>query len=256
MEPVYPKELGSMQQTASVAPPRRFGYSGAMSTLALFLGLTASALATHPGGNNTIDSGDIVKDQVRSSDVRDDTLGGGGLKASDLRAGSVGGEEVTDDSLTGADVGSSSLAGSDIDEASLAQVPSALLGGFGRTGSENGCDPESATFVTCGATEVLTVPVGTRALIFGRARALVEAGADSGTGSCRVGASSLGDVFTEKSFLVDNSTNSNEMGTVIQITPPLNPGATSFGIACNQSAISGAIKYDEVQASVVLIAAD
>jgi hypothetical protein len=52
--------------------------------------LSGTAYATHPGGDNTIDSGDIQDGQVRSVDVRDDTLAAGGLQAADLRADSVG----------------------------------------------------------------------------------------------------------------------------------------------------------------------
>ncbi len=233
------------------------GYANVLATLALFVALGGTALATHPGGNNTIDSGDIVKDQVRSSDVRDDSLGGGGLKASDLRANSVAGNEVADATLAGADFDFESLGGTEIDEASLAQVPSALLGGFGRTGAETVCDPESAAFISCAGTEVLTVPPGARALVFGHAVAFSEFDADFGVGNCRLSASSVGGGIpnTTVFFHVFDEVSQPELGTLAGITPPLNPGATSFGIECNQET-GGAIQYFDVQASVVLIAAD
>jgi hypothetical protein len=65
-------------------------------------------------------------------DVKNSSLVGG-----DLANNTVGGGKVTDNSITGADV----------NESSLAQVPSALLGGFGRNSVLTGCDPESSTIV-------------------------------------------------------------------------------------------------------------
>ncbi len=241
-----------MNRTANDIPRHRFRYANVISTLAVFVALGGTALATHPGGNNTIDSGDIVKDQVRSSDVRDDTLGGGGLKASDLRAGSVGGEEVTDDSLTGADVGSNSLAGSDIDEASLAQVPSALLGGFGRTGSENGCDPESATFVTCGETPSLTVPGGARALIIARLRAR-QSGDGTDLGDCGFARSTALGLLpnTRVTFDVPVSSNQHEVGTLVTVSSPQISGPVSYQLRCNEQ--SGDIFYDDVAVTALLI---
>jgi hypothetical protein len=78
--------------------------------IALFFALSGGvAWATHPGGANTISSGDIQDNQVFSADVRNDTLSGGGLGAVDLRPGSVGTSEVVNNSLTGADINESSL---------------------------------------------------------------------------------------------------------------------------------------------------
>jgi hypothetical protein len=68
--------------------------------IALFFALTGGvAWATHPGGANTISTGDLINDQVYSADVRNDTLSGGGLGAVDLRPGSVGSSEVANGSL-------------------------------------------------------------------------------------------------------------------------------------------------------------
>lgn len=70
--------------------------------LALFFAITGSAAALD--GTNTVDSGDIIDNQVKSQDVRNDTLTAGGVQAVDLRAGSVGASEVLDDSLTASDL--------------------------------------------------------------------------------------------------------------------------------------------------------
>ena len=257
-----------MNRTAN-DPRRRFDYSSVMSTLAVFIALSGTAIAA-----DTIGTDDIIDNEVRSEDVRDDTLNNGGLTAADLKDDSVGFGEVADGSLTGvdiadgslggaeitasltgADVSDSSLGGIDIDEASLAQVPSAVLGGFGRSSSLTTCDPESTTFIVCASTAAITVPVGARALVFGQARAFSEAGADDGSGRCRLGASSIagGVPGIDKTFVVDDSTNTHEMTTLVGVTPPLTPGPTSFGIDCNQSDLFGAIQYDGVRAHVVVI---
>ena len=99
--------------------------SNVYGLVAVFIALGGTAYATHPGGANSISTGDIINDQVftqdlannnmTSLDIRDDTLTGGGLAAADLRPGSVGTSEVANASLGGADV----------NEATLGTVPSA-----------------------------------------------------------------------------------------------------------------------------------
>lgn len=86
--------------------------SNVVGYIALFIALSGTAYATHPGGANTISSADIIdgavhttdindKDGVRSADVVDDTEAGGGLKADDLAPGSVGSSEIADRSVAG-----------------------------------------------------------------------------------------------------------------------------------------------------------
>jgi hypothetical protein len=89
---------------------RGFIRHNVLGLVAIFIALSGTAYATHPGGANTISSGDIQDNQVRSVDVRDDTLQAGGLQAVDLRADSVGSSEVADDSLGGPDIDEASLA--------------------------------------------------------------------------------------------------------------------------------------------------
>ena len=78
----------------------RLTYPHIVSTIALFLALTGGAFALQ--GKNSVDSGDIKKDNVKSSDIKSPN----GVKTGD----------VTDNGLTG----------TDIDESTLGQVPSAL----------------------------------------------------------------------------------------------------------------------------------
>ncbi len=73
--------------------------SNVVGYIALFFALsTGSAVAL--SGTNTVDSGDIIDNQVYSADVRNDALSGGGLTAADLRPNSVGGSELNAGAVT------------------------------------------------------------------------------------------------------------------------------------------------------------
>ncbi len=229
---------------------------GYLALIVAFTLAPASAYATHL----VVRSSDIVDGQVKSVDVRDDTFNGGGLRAADLGPDSVGTSEVAPDSLTAADlatniIGSNevvdnALTGVDISESTLAQVPSALLGGFGRTGALRDCDPESETFITCGVTGVVNVPPGARALLLARVRANREIDANSMHGRCRLGTSSIG-VVPGTTF--EFASGSPDTATLVGVTPPLPAGSTDIGVDCNQLNIGGAITYDQVSVTVVLI---
>jgi hypothetical protein len=169
--------------------------------------------------------------------------------------GSLIGSDIKGESLTGGQILDGTLTGADVNESSLGQVPSALLGGFGRTGAETSCDPESGTFITCAATEVLNVPAGARALILARIRGIPDGGEDRGVGECRLGTSSIGVVPNTTQVLATFVTNNGtETATLVGVTPPLPAGATSFGVDCNQT--DGGIHHDDVSATVVLISSN
>jgi Chaperone of endosialidase len=70
-----------------------------LSALALFVALGGTALATHPGGANTISSGDIITGEVKSVD-----LGNGEVKTDDLAANSVGSGKIADRQVKNADL--------------------------------------------------------------------------------------------------------------------------------------------------------
>ncbi len=94
--------------------------SNVYGLIAVFLAMTGTAMATHPGGDDTIDSGDIVDNEVRTFDVRDDTLAGGGLGAIDLRTDSVRTDEIVDKTIVSADVRNDALAGGGLGAVDLA----------------------------------------------------------------------------------------------------------------------------------------
>jgi hypothetical protein len=100
-----------------------------LALLCLFLIMSGgTAYATHPGGENTISSTDIIDNEVKTQDVRD-----GNIRREDIRTdavvtehiatGAVQSIDVADDTtsgaLTGTDVLNNSLTGTDVDESSL-----------------------------------------------------------------------------------------------------------------------------------------
>jgi hypothetical protein len=117
--------------------------SNVIGYLALFFALSGSvAYATHPGGDNTIDSGDIINGQVtepdiatnavRSAEILNDSMAGGGLEQQDLQGSSVGGSEirnnavasgeVENDSLGSDDLGPDSVGSSEVEDFSLSNA--------------------------------------------------------------------------------------------------------------------------------------
>jgi hypothetical protein len=133
----------------------RLTFANVVSVIALFVALGGTAIATHPGGQNTISTADIINGQVKTDDlgngdvkvadvgqgaVATDEIVNGQVKASDIGDGQVKTAEiangqvlgadigegevrsgdVANDNLTGTDVANNSLKGADIDEGSLA----------------------------------------------------------------------------------------------------------------------------------------
>jgi hypothetical protein len=119
--------------------------------VALFFAISGGAAwAVHPGGANTISSGDIINGEVKSLDVGDgevknadlaaDSVGSGkiadrqvknvdlsiGASSSNTIAdGGVQGIDVKNATLTGTNIAADSIEGADINESSLGQVPNA-----------------------------------------------------------------------------------------------------------------------------------
>jgi hypothetical protein len=125
--------------------------------VAVFLALSGGvAWASHPGGQNTINSADIINGEVKEADVgqaavasnevKNDSIVGGDVAPNSLTAADVKNETLTaselapnsiptgrvlDGTLTGADVANNALKGADIDEASLS---GALIPGIATSG--------------------------------------------------------------------------------------------------------------------------
>ena len=104
--------------------------SNVVGYVAMFFAIGGgTAWATHPGGANTISTGDIQNEQVftqdlannnmTSLDIRDDTLGSGGLQAIDLRADSVGTQEIQTDGVQASEIADNSIDSGEIAADSL-----------------------------------------------------------------------------------------------------------------------------------------
>ena len=224
--------------------------------LALFLVIAGgTAYAANTIGSTDIINGqvksvDIGNDEVTSADVRDDMLANGGLAPVDLQPGAVGtsevanssvrgadiatgavnSAEVADESLSGGDIADDSLTGGDVVESALGQVPSAALGGIARGAAGGQCDPEGPAFLSCAFTTIVP-PAQSRILVIGTVKAQPEAGADNGTGQCRL-ATNNGPMTVSGLTAVGRSFN-DKFVPLIGITDA-GPGPLDFGIECNE----------------------
>jgi hypothetical protein len=113
---------------------------------ALFLALTGGvAWANHPGGADTISSGDIINGEVKNNDLGADSVGSGkiadqSVKNADLATGASSSNTIADGGIQGIDVKNNTLTGTQINESTLSGIPSANawnLGGNSGTTAAN-----------------------------------------------------------------------------------------------------------------------
>lgn len=97
--------MSNQNQTRKTTPKarRRFSPALAISFVSLFVALSGAAMALP--GQNTVTSGDIVNETIKSVDLKDEKA--------------VAGADVVDESLTGADLAAASVAGSEIADGSI-----------------------------------------------------------------------------------------------------------------------------------------
>ncbi|MGH2986489.1 MAG: hypothetical protein ACRDLO_07375 [Solirubrobacterales bacterium] len=148
-------------------------YANVVATIALFVALGGTAIATHPGGQNTISTADIqngevkvadvgqgavatdelANNQVKAADIGDGEvktaeLANGQVKTADIGGGEVRSSNVLNETLTGGDVATNSLKGADIDEATLdvgdAARAYAVVDHASCTGTPGTCTPEQS----------------------------------------------------------------------------------------------------------------
>jgi hypothetical protein len=196
-----------------------------VALLALFVALGGSAAAL--SGSNTVQSDDLGP--------------GAQVKAPDVAANAVNGGDVVNNSLTGADV----------KESSLGQVPSALLGGFGRSTGGQTCNPENppGDFFPC-AVVTRNVSQPSRFLLIGQARAIREGNATSGTGDCRLGTTG-GPIVDSQTFVSVEGSAPNEVLTIAGVTGRFPAGQPSFGIDCRET--TGGIQFADAGITAVAI---
>ena len=90
-----------------------------ISLVALFAALSGAALALP--GTQTVNSGDVKNESLKSIDLKDNKA----VASSDVIDESLTSTDVQDASLTGDDIQDNSVTGADVAEATLGQVPQA-----------------------------------------------------------------------------------------------------------------------------------
>jgi hypothetical protein len=99
--------------------------SNLVAYVALFFAFTGGAAwATHPGGANTISSGDIINGEVENNDLGADSVGSGkiadrSVKNADLSIGASSSNTIADGGIQGVDVKNETLTGAQVDESTL-----------------------------------------------------------------------------------------------------------------------------------------
>jgi hypothetical protein len=92
---------------------RRFrirpNYANVVATVALFIALGGTALATHPGGQNTISTADIQDGQVKTDDI-----GNGEVKVADIGQGAVATDEIANGQVKAAEIGDGEVKAAEI----------------------------------------------------------------------------------------------------------------------------------------------
>jgi hypothetical protein len=86
-----------------------------VSMVALFVALSGSAVALQ--GRNSVDSGDIINQEVKSKDVKDN-----GVKSQDYKDGSVGTDALLDGGIASADLGDGVVNSAKVEDNTLQDV--------------------------------------------------------------------------------------------------------------------------------------
>ena len=186
--------------------------------------------------DNAVNSAKVAGGSLTGLDVANESLSG-----IDITNGTVDGGDILDGTLSGNDIANETIGGIDVNEGSFGQVPSALLGGFGRYFAGSQCNPASNDWIDCGFV-TLNLPSLARVLLIGRVRAF----ADGGTvGYCRL-------VSSRGAYQDTQSRVEGGEAVPLLALPLLAPGSVDVGVECQQEA--GDIAYGEVGLTAVAIA--
>ena len=238
-------------------------YANVMATIAVFIALGGGTTAVALNGSNTVQSDDLGPGaQVKAPDIADNAVDGADIardavQAPEIAQNGVGKGEIRNDAVGTSKVANGSLTGADVDESTLGQVPSALLGGYGRWSGGGTCNPPSGLvnagpFVNC-ATVTLDLPAPARVLLMGQATGVSEDGQGKlALGSCRLG--SAGGPFPGSTTSINSTT--QEAVSPVAVSDVFQPGQHTLDIECNDAGApvvgGGQIRYQE--AGIVAVA--
>jgi hypothetical protein len=141
-------------------------------------------------------------------------------------------------------------------ESSLSQVPSALLGGFGRSHGGSFCNPEISDGLLRCTVVTLDLQAQARVLLIGQATALREDDASQGYGRCEVvpfGTSSSSPTRAAVSVGTGQGLNPQNL-SMVGITGAFPPGTHSFELRCQE--VSGGIEFIQAGITAVAISPD
>jgi hypothetical protein len=98
--------------------------SNVVGYLALFFAFSGVAYATHPGGANTISSGDIINEEVRSPDIGpgevfSTDIATAGVQSSDIGTDQVKAADIDNGAVRTAEIGTSAVTSVDIDDSAI-----------------------------------------------------------------------------------------------------------------------------------------
>jgi hypothetical protein len=205
-------------------------------------------LALNSVGTDQLADKAVTAPKIGDAAVGADEIAPDAVDAGRVKDGALTGADVADDGLTGRDVAADSIAGADVDESSLGAVPSALLGGIGRTSPKAGgsCDPESAERVTCNAVE-LKLPAPARVLLMAK----VTGANDGGSGPLTNGECSFG-TSVGRVRGTDTPVSKGQTVTMFAVSRPVGGGTVSFGVDCNEG---NQVKFENVTITAVALSA-
>jgi hypothetical protein len=172
------------------------------------------------------------------------TLADGAVSSATVQDKSLTGADVADNAISGRNVAPGSLTTDDIDESTLSTVPTAALGGTGRSARTGSCDPESSTAIVCNDVSLTLARPG-RVLLIAEATGARDSSTSGPSGTCRLETSATGPLGDTEKGLGDNVTKS-----FFTITTPIAAGTVRVGLECSEGL---RVKFKDVRVMAVAL---
>ena len=137
---------------------RHLTFANLISVVALFVALGGGAVALE--GKNSVDSGDVKNDTLKSVDIKNDALKGVDVKDESLRDVDIKPESIGGDRIANGSVGSGEIADGSVAAADLAEPePFLTVTTFGN-GGDNDCIWDHPTDAALGPVSYYKDPMG------------------------------------------------------------------------------------------------